>query len=462
MLTEHWGEPQSYTLDFYRAHGGYRTAPRALQMKPEELVEEVKKSGLRGRGGAGFPTGVKWGFLPKNDKPRYLCVNADESEPGTFKDRAIMEKTPHQLLEGIIISAFALQSHKAFIYIRGEYVFPWRRLRQAIDEAYAQGYLGRDICGAGYDLDVVLHRGAGAYICGEETALLESLEGKKGFPRLKPPFPATHGLFQCPTIINNVETLANVPWIVANGSAAYAALGIPGSTGTRMFCLSGHVNRPGLFEIEMGMPLMTFIDELGGGVRGGRKLKAVVPGGSSTPVLSADDAARANLDYDSMTKLDTFLGSGGVIVMDETTCMVKALQNLLHFYAHESCGQCTPCREGTDWLYKILTQLELGMGHEKDLDLLFDVADNMEGKTICPLAAAATMPTRSYLAKFGPEFREHIENKGCPFQGNLLADRGAGSAFPGARAEGEVHLRPTIAIPHREPELGPLPLTYKV
>ena len=338
ILTEHWGQPGSHTLDYYLAHEGYRAAPKAFGMKSEEVVEEVKKSGLRGRGGAGFPAGVKWGFLPKNDKPRYLAVNADESEPGTFKDRYIMEYTPHQLIEGTIITSYALKVHKAFIYIRGEYVHPWRRLRQALDEAYARGYLGRNVWGSGYDLDIVLHRGAGAYICGEETALLESLEGKKGFPRLKPPFPATEGLFQCPTIINNVETLANVPWIATHGSEAYAALGVPGSTGTRLFCLSGHLNKPGVYEIEMGVPLLEVIEQLGGGVPGGRKLKAVIPGGSSTPVLTAEEAARAHLDYDSMTKLDTFLGSGGVIVMDETTCMVKALKNLLHFYSHESCG----------------------------------------------------------------------------------------------------------------------------
>lgn len=417
LLSKYFGVDNSTKLDFYISHGGYEIAKKVLTTNtPEEVIEEVKKSGLRGRGGAGFPTGVKWGFLPKdNPKPRYLCVNADESEPGTFKDRYIMEDDPHMLIEGIIISCFAIKSNKCFIYIRGEYYYPYKVLQDAIDEAYEKGLLGKNLFGTDFNLDVVLHRGAGAYICGEETALIESLEGKKGQPRIKPPFPAVEGLFKCPTIVNNVATIASVPWIMENGAAEYAKIGTEKSAGTFIFSISGHVNKPGIYEVPLGTPLLQFIDEIAGGVIDGKKLKAVIPGGSSTPILTPKDCETVNLDYESVAAHGSMLGSGAIIVIAEGTCIVKSLLNLMHFYMHESCGQCSPCREGVDWMYKTVKAIEYGKATEKDLQTVLDLANNMEGKTICVFSAAAAMPARSYITKYREEFIEHFNHKGCPY-----------------------------------------------
>jgi NADH-quinone oxidoreductase subunit F len=406
ILSNYFGIDQAWTYDFYTGHGGYETAKKVLAEKqPDEVTAEVKASGLRGRGGAGFPAGMKWSFLAKPEGvPRYLTVNADESEPGTFKDRAILEWDPHMLIEGILIASYALGVHQAFVYIRGEFHLPEVHLSQAVEEAYAKGVIGEKCLGTDFKLDIVVHRGAGAYICGEETALLESLEGKRGYPRLKPPFPAVSGLFGCPTIINNVETIANVPWILANGGAAYAALGTEKSPGTRLFSISGHVNKPGVYEEELGIPLMTLINENGGGVRGDKKLKAVIPGGSSTPVLTPTESETITMDYEALAAAGTMFGSAGIIVMDEDTSMVEVITNLLHFYAHESCGQCSPCREGTGWLHRTMKKLLKGQGTADDVEKILDIANQMEGRTVCPLAAAATMPTRSYLTKFRSEF----------------------------------------------------------
>jgi len=417
ILTKNIHVPNLGKLEVYESLGGYQALRKALkEYKPSDIVDIIKRSGLRGRGGAGFPTGIKWGFVPKNaGKPIYLCVNADESEPGTFKDRLIIEKDPHQLIEGTIISAYALDCHLAFIYIRGEFVYGARVLEQAIAEAYAKGYLGKNILGCGFDLELVVHRGAGAYICGEETALLESLEGKRGHPRLKPPFPAVVGLYNCPTVINNVETLANVPHIITNGAAWYAAIGVERNAGSRLFAVSGHVNKPGVYEFPMGISLRELIYDHCGGIRGGRKLKAVVPGGSSVPVLTADQVD-VQLDFDSVAKAGSMLGSAGVIVMDESTCMVKAIRRITKFYAEESCGQCTQCREGTEWMYQILTRIESGKGKEGELEVLLDICTDMKGRTICPLSDAAAMPVESYINKFYQEFDAHICQGGCPFQ----------------------------------------------
>lgn len=411
ILSNYFGVDQAWTLDFYRGHGGYDTARKAFtEMEPDAITDEVKASGLRGRGGAGFPTGLKWSFLAKPEgKPRYLCVNADESEPGTFKDRQIMEWDPHLLIEGVMLSSFALGVHTAFIYIRGEFHLPELHMSQAVAEAYAAGIIGEDCMGTGYKLDVVVHRGAGAYICGEETALLESLEGKRGYPRLKPPFPAVEGLFGCPTIINNVESVANIPWIIANGGEAYKQFGTEKSPGTRLYCVSGHVNKPGVYEEELGIPVMELINDRAGGVKDGHKLKAVIPGGSSTPVLLPEECADLTLCYEGVAEAGSMLGSGGVIVMDETTDMVKVLVNLLRFYSHESCGQCSPCREGTGWLYKTMKNLLAGLGESGEIEKIEDIASNMEMRTVCPLAAAATMPTRSYMKKFRGEFEAYLK-----------------------------------------------------
>lgn len=417
ILTKNFGKANSNTIAVYLENNGYETAKRVLTtLQPDQIIDEVKKSGLRGRGGAGFPTGMKWSFLPKdNPKPRYLCVNADESEPGTFKDRYIMEYDPHTLLEGILISCFAIKSNKAFIYIRGEYYHPHQVLEKAIAEAYEKGVLGKNVFGSGFDVDVVLHRGAGAYICGEETALIESLEGKKGQPRIKPPFPAVEGVFGCPTIVNNVATIASVPWILENGGAEYAKIGTEKSPGTFMFSISGHVNKPGVYEVPMGYPFLKFLEEKAGGVRNGKKLKALIPGGSSTPILNPKDCEDLTLDYESVAAHGSMLGSGAMIVLDEDTCIVEALLNLEHFYSHESCGQCSPCREGVNWMYKTMIEIEEGRASEKDLKVLLDLVANMEGKTICVFSSAAAMPVRSYISKFRDEFIKHFEHKGCPY-----------------------------------------------
>ncbi len=405
ILTKNFGLKDSHLLSVYESTGGYQNLKKLFGMQPGDVIEEVKKSGLRGRGGAGFPTGLKWSFVPKDSpKPKYLCVNADESEPGTFKDRYLLELDPHRLIEGMIICSYAIDCHNAYVYIRGEFVYPKVQLEKAIEEAYQKGYLGKNILGSGFDLEITVHRGAGAYICGEETALLNSLEGKRGQPRLKPPFPAVVGLFACPTVVNNVETISALPYVLENGADAYRQFGTEKSPGTKMFSVSGHVNRPGNFEIPLGYPLKKLIMEDAGGIKDGKALKAVIPGGSSVPVLTAEEAMDVNLDYESLQEKGTMLGSGGVIVMDETTCMVKALTNLAHFYSHESCGQCSPCREGTGWAHKILQRMLGGEGRANDIDELNRIADNMAGKTICVLADALAMPIWSYLKKFRSEF----------------------------------------------------------
>ena len=384
-------EESDYTgsIQDYRRKGGYTAVSMAIkEMTPEEIVEEVKKSGIRGRGGAGFPAGVKWGFLPKNtDKPIYLICNADEGEPGTFKDRIIIERDPHLLLEGIIITSYAIKSHQAYIYIRGEFVYGANRLNSAIIEAAEAGYVGKDILGSGYNLDIQIHRGAGGYICGEETALLESLEGKRGWPRIKPPFPAVEGAFRCPTIVNNVETLANIPFIINNGGESYAEIGVKNSTGTKLFCLSGHINKPGIYEFPLGISLRSLIYEHGGGIKNNNKLKGVIPGGSSMPVLASDEID-VSMDFDSLANIGSALGSAGVIVMDETVDMVDVSLNVAKFYAHESCGQCTPCREGMPWMRDIISRIKDGKGKKEDIDTLLDITYNIEGKTICPFGEA--------------------------------------------------------------------------
>ncbi len=414
ILTANIHVPNLTNIAVYESLGGYQALRKALrEYTPAAVTDIVKKSGLRGRGGAGFPTGMKWGFVPKDSgRPVYLCVNGDESEPGTFKDRLIIEKDPHQLIEGTIVSAYALGCHQAFIFLRGEFFFGAGVIRKALAEAYGQGYLGKNILGSGYDLEVVLHRGAGAYICGEETALLESLEGKRGHPRLKPPFPAVVGLYGCPTVINNVETLANIPHIINNGADWFAGIGSDRNTGTRLFGVSGHVRKPGVYEFPMGITLRELIYDHCGGIRNGNKLKAVVPGGSSVPVLSAEQVDVC-LDFDSVAKAGSMLGSAGVIVMDETTCMVKAVRRITRFYAEESCGQCTQCREGTEWLYQILTRIDGGRGREGELEILLDICTGMKGRTICPLSDAAAMPVESYVRKFYDEFKAHIEEQRC-------------------------------------------------
>jgi NADH-quinone oxidoreductase subunit F len=396
--------------DSYRADGGYVAAKKALSMAPAQIVDEISRANLRGLGGAGFPTGRKWSFIPKGSlKPKYLVVNADEGEPGTFKDRYILERDPHALLEGMLIAAYAIGSHKAYVYIRGEYFRPAHRFNRAVEEAYARGWLGKNIQGSGFDLDVVTHRGAGAYICGEETALLTSLEGGKGFPKLKPPFPAISGLFQCPTIVNNVETLACVPFILREGAERFAGMGTPKQGGTRLFSVSGHVNRPGLYEAPVGVTLRELIERYAEGVPGEGKLKAVIPGGISAKVLTAEEID-VRMDFDSLMAAGTMAGSAGVIVMDETTSMVEALLSASKFFAHESCGQCSPCREGTGWVHRIMGRMAEGKGRLKDLDDLLGIARDMEGKTICVFADAAAWPVQSYITKFRAEFEDHIRS----------------------------------------------------
>ena len=409
VLTRRFGLPDSASIDTYLANDGYQAYQKARQMKPDEIIEEVKLSNLRGRGGAGFPTGMKWSFVPRTSpKPKYIVVNADESEPGTCKDRLLIENDPHQLIEGAMIAGLAVDARAGYIYIRGEYRYLIEIMDKAIAEAYARGYLG-----SGFDL--YTHTGAGAYECGEESALLESLEGKRGVPRIRPPFPAVVGAFQCPTVLNNVETYCAVPAIIRDGGKAFADLGTPKNGGTRLFCLSGHVNRPGVYELPMGFNLLRLIEEVGGGVRGGKKLKAVIPGGSSCPVLKADECNLA-MDFDSVAKAKSMLGSGGVVVMDEDTCMVKAMLRIMRFYAHESCGWCIPCREGTTWLRKLLQRMHDGMGQRSDIALMSELAKNMLGRTFCPLGDAAAMPTISFVEKFRDEFEAHLDGKPCPYE----------------------------------------------
>ena len=409
IIRNYVDRPDSHTIGSYLSSGGYSALGKALGMAPGEVTDTVKKSGLRGRGGAGFPAGIKWSFVPPDSrKPVYLCCNADESEPGSFKDREILEKDPHQMIEGIIIACYAIRSHKAYIYIRGEMPYGAGRIQQAIEEAYESGYLGKNILRSGFDLDMKLYIGAGAYICGEETGLLESIEGKKGEPRPKPPFPAQVGLFGCPTIVNNVETLACVPHIINNGADWFASIGTPRNTGTKIFGLSGHVNKPGLYELPLGINLLELIEEYGGGVPGGGKIKAVSPGGSSSAVFSADELDIA-MDFDAVAAAGSMLGTAGVTVMDETVSMIRVAQNLAHFYRDESCGQCVQCREGTWWLEKILREIDEGKGSIEHLDIILDACSQMRGTTICALADGCAMPVESIVRKFRDEFEEHIK-----------------------------------------------------
>jgi NADH-quinone oxidoreductase subunit F len=416
ILTRNIHKENPQSLDVYEAGGGYQQMRRALSsMGPDEITDEVKKSGLRGRGGAGFPTGLKWSFMPKQkSKPHYMLVNADESEPGTFKDRLLIEKDPHLVIEGSLISSFAIHADICFIYIRGEFVRPAEILQKAVDEAYAKGYAGKNIMGSGWDCELIVHRGAGAYICGEETALMSSIEGGRGYPRVKPPFPAQYGVWGNPSTINNVETLACVPSILERGGEWFAGIGPDTkNSGPKLYALSGHVKRPGVYEAPMGLPLMELINDLGGGMlRDDRPLKACIPGGSSVPVLTADEC-NVNLDFDSLMKIGSALGSAGVMVMDNSTCMVNALLRVAHFYSHESCGQCTPCRQGTGWMELILDRIENGKGRPEDLDLLVNIADNVEGNTICALGDAAAWPVQSFVKKFRDEFQAHIDAGKC-------------------------------------------------
>jgi NADH-quinone oxidoreductase subunit F len=421
VITRRIGIPNSPSIEVFLQHEGYKALKKALELGPEGVINEVKNSGLRGRGGAGFNTGMKWSFVPKNiNKPKYMVCNADESEPGTCKDRPLIEFDPHQLIEGIAIGGYAIQSNQGYIYVRGEYRYLMDILDRAIEEAYAHGFLGKNILGTGFNFDIATHTGAGAYECGEETALLNSLEGLRGYPRVKPPFPAVVGLYGCPTIVNNVETLANVPAILLMGAEAYAKLGSAKNGGTRLFCLSGHITRPGVYELPMGFPLRRIIEEVGGGVLGGKKLKCVIPGGSSCPVLTADEID-VPMDFDSLAKIGSMLGSGGVVIMDEDTCMVKAALRISQFYAHESCGWCIPCREGTSWLKTLLTRFHAGGGVPEDPDTALDVAFNILGKTLCPLGDAAALPVISILKKFRHEFEEHLKLGACPYERRTVA-----------------------------------------
>ncbi|GAA1954859.1 NADH-quinone oxidoreductase subunit NuoF [Nocardioides panacihumi] len=419
VLTANWADDRSWTLSSYAARGGYDALDKALGMSPDEVITMVKDSGLRGRGGAGFPTGMKWSFIPQdNPNPKYLVVNADESEPGTCKDIPLMMASPHTLVEGVIISSYAIRANRAFIYVRGEVLHVVRRLQAAVAEAYAAGHLGTDIHGSGYDLDLVIHAGAGAYICGEETALLDSLEGRRGQPRLRPPFPAVAGLYASPTVINNAESIASVPSIVANGAEWFAGMGTEKSNGFGIFSLSGHVNRPGQYEAPLGITLRQLL-ELAGGVRvaptgQARELKFWTPGGSSTPLFTAEHLD-VPLDFESVGAAGSMLGTRALQIFDETVCVVRAVLRWTEFYKHESCGKCTPCREGTWWLVQVLTRLEKGQGSPEDLDLLLDQCDNILGRSFCALGDGATSPITSSIKYFRDEYLAHLEQGGCPF-----------------------------------------------
>jgi NADH-quinone oxidoreductase subunit F len=410
VISKRFGLENSERLDTYLANDGFKAFLKARQMTPEQIVDEVKASALRGRGGAGFPTGLKWSFVPRTSpKPKYIVINADESEPGTCKDRLLMEYDPHQLIEGILIAGLAMDAHKGYLYIRGEYRFIIDLMDKAIAEAYAKGYLGKNIAGTGFDFDLYTHSGAGAYECGEETALLDSLEGKRGIPRMKPPFPAVAGAWASPTLLNNVETFSAIPAIIRDGGAAFAALGTPKNGGTRLVCISGHVNKPGVYELPLGFPMMKAINEVAGGIPGGKKLKAVVPGGSSCPLLTADECD-IPMDYDTLAKIGSMLGSGGMVVLDETTDMVKFALRIMRFYAHESCGWCIPCREGTTWLRKVLQRFDDGGGMKSDIPLIGELSKNMLGRTFCALGDAAAMPTMSIIQKFSADFEKRLTN----------------------------------------------------
>jgi NADH-quinone oxidoreductase subunit F len=418
ILTRWLDIPELRRLEVYEAHGGYQALRKALfDMTPDQIINEVKASNLRGRGGAAFPAGVKWSFIPRDSKkPVYVCCNADESEPGTFANRYQLENDPHSIIEGILITCRAVNAHTCYVYLRGEFSVQKRILDQALAEARAKGYIGPNVMGSGFAAEIYTHRGAGAYICGEETGLLESLEGKRAYPRNRPPFPAIYGAFGCPTVVNNVETLSNVPPIIARGADWYRSIGPEKSPGPKLFCLSGHINKPGLYELPMGFPLKDLIYDVGGGILDGRKLKAVIPGGSSFPVFTAEEAVKVNMDFDSVRAAGSLMGTAGVMVMHDQTCMVDALETIAHFYHHESCGQCTPCREGCGWIEKLLTDLEAGRGAMEDLDRLIDIASNMEGNTVCVLADSLSMPVKSFVPKFKDEFIEHVRLKRCPFR----------------------------------------------
>ena len=426
ILTKYVREPDAFTLDFYLRHDGYAALKKALGKKPEEIIEMVKASGLRGRGGAGFPTGLKWQFVDKKSEPRYIACNADESEPGTFKDHLLIERNPHLLIEGCAIGCYAIGAKVAYIYIRGEFLHVQHVLERAIADARAQGFLGANILGSGFDCEVYVHRGAGAYEAGEETALLESLEGKRAQPRNKPPFPAVVGLYGKPTAVNNVETLCNVPLIVAHGPEWFAGLGPEKNGGPKLYCVSGHVRRPGVYEASMSVTLRELIDDYAGGVREGRTLKAVIPGGSSVPILMPDQLD-TQASFDAIQKAGSLLGSAAIVVLDDTTCMVWLAENLLHFYRHESCGKCTPCREGTDWLFKILQRIERGEGQAQDLDLLSSVAANIAGKTLCAFGDAAATPVVTTLQHFRHEYEAHIREGRCTVPADWRARHPAGA-----------------------------------
>jgi NADH-quinone oxidoreductase subunit F len=415
LLSAGWGKGDAgWGLKEYEARGGYQSLRRILaeKMTPDQVIAEVKTAVLRGRGGAGFPTGLKWSFMPKAAPEKYIVCNSDEGEPGTFKDRDILRYDPHSVIEGMVIAGYAVGAGRGYNYIHGEIFELYERFEEALAEARAAGYVGKNILGSGLDFELFAHHGWGAYICGEESALLESIEGKKGQPRMKPPFPASFGLYGKPTTINNTETFATVPFIFRMGGEAYLNLGKPNNGGTKLFSVSGHVNKPGNYEVPMGTPFAKLL-EMAGGMRGGRKLKGVIPGGSSSPVLPENIIMDCTLDYDSIAKAGSMLGSGAVIVMDETVCMVKALERLSWFYYEESCGQCTPCREGTGWMYKVLHRIEHGQGRPEDLDLLGNLTGNIMGRTICPLGDAASMPVNGFLKHFRSEFEYHIEHKKC-------------------------------------------------
>jgi NADH-quinone oxidoreductase subunit F len=417
VLSSRFGKGAT-AIDKYIELEGYQAARTAIEKGPEWIISEMKASNLRGRGGAGFPTGMKWSFVPKqSEKPKYVLVNGDESEPGTCKDRLIFEHDPHSVIEGVIIAGLAINAKMGFIYLRGEYRYLLKIMERAIEEAYAKGFLGKNIFGSGVDFDVLSHTGAGAYEVGEESALMESLEGKRGIPRIRPPFPAVVGLYGGPTVINNAETVATVPHILRMGGAEYAKLGTERNGGTRLFCLSGHVERPGVYELPMGYNLKKLIYEVGGGIRGGRQLKAVVPGGSSTPVLLPDEI-NIGMDFDQVAKAGSMLGSGGIVVLDDSVCMVEFALRTIKFYQHESCGWCIPCREGTDWLKKTLTRFHAGGGVSKDIDNIKYLAENMMGRTFCPLGDAAAMPTIAFVKKFRKEFEDHLDGKPCPYAHN--------------------------------------------
>jgi NADH-quinone oxidoreductase subunit F len=413
-LTAHWDDADSFTLAGYRRVGGYQALPKALAMAQDDVIAAVKASGLRGRGGAGFPTGVKWGFIPQGDgKPHYLVVNADESEPGTCKDIPIMLANPHALVEGAIIAAYAIRANRAFIYVRGEVLHVVRRLHHAVAEAYGAGYLGTDILGSGFDLEIVVHAGAGAYECGEETALLDSLEGKRGQPRLKPPFPAIAGLYACPTVVNNVESIASVPYIIKRGADAFSAMGTEKSKGFGIFSLSGHVTTPGQYEAPLGVTLRELLS-IAGGVRAGHRLKFWTPGGSSTPILTHDHLDTP-LDFEGIGAAGSMLGTRALQIFDETTCVVRAVLRWMEFYEHESCGKCTPCREGTYWTVQVLESLEHGQGSEADLEKLLDICDNILGRSFCPFGDGAISPIVSSIKYFRDEYVEHVKRGSCPF-----------------------------------------------